>query len=203
MIALPYPGRRWCVLMMVLTLAVANATSTAFASDIESDELRTVHEKAAVRFSAVRHISAKELEILRRQEPLAPLIFDVREKSEYAVSHLAGAVQIEPEITAADFLRKFSGRFRGRSVIVYCSVGVRSMRLAERIQVATRVAGAKATYNLAGGIFNWHNQSRPLESKAGPAEHVHPYNWIWSRLVTRRELISYKAAVPRVEVDKP
>ena len=200
--AMPYLGRCLCTLVTTLVLAVTGATSTAFALDIESDALRVVHEKAAVRYSTVQQISVQELAASHGQETQAPLIFDVREKSEHAVSHLAGAIQVKPEITAADFMRKFGGRFRGRTVIVYCSVGVRSMRLAARIQVATKAAGAKATYNLAGGIFNWHNQSRPLMSKSGWTERVHPYNWRWSRLVKRRNLISYDAADPGAVLDK-
>ena len=195
-----YLGRCLYTLVTALALAVTSSTSMSFASDvsssIESDGLRTVHEKAAARYSTVQQISAREFTALRGQETRAPLVLDIREKSEHAVSHLAGAVQVMPGISAEGFMRRFGGAFRGRTVIVYCSVGVRSMGLADRMQAAIKAAGAKATYNLAGGIFNWHNQSRPLVSKRGRTERVHPYNWVWSRLVKRRNLVSYDAAAP-------
>ena len=190
-------GREFGLLMMALVLAVSGATSMAFARDIDGDGLRAVHEKAAARYSDVRQISAKELATLRLNEVRAPLIFDVREQQEYAVSHLADANQVKPDITAADFLSTFGKMFQGRTVIVYCSVGVRSMHLAARVQVAVKSAGAQAIYNLAGGVFNWHNQSRPLANKGGLTDLVHPYNWRWSRLVKRRKLISYKAVARR------
>ena len=77
---------------------------------------------------------------------------------------------------------------KGKTVVFYCSVGVRSSALAESVKADLLAAGTKEVVNLEGGIFGWHNQSRPLVDKSGPTTFVHPYNAYWGRLLTRPEL---------------
>ncbi|MGE3626402.1 MAG: rhodanese-like domain-containing protein [Hyphomicrobiales bacterium] len=120
----------------------------------------------------------------------SPLVLDVREAAEFAVSHLAGAERVEPGISASAFLAQFAAKAKGRPVVFYCSVGVRSSILAEKVQAALKAAGAGPVYNLDGGIFAWHNQSRSLVDASGPTELVHPYDSHWGKLLTRRDFIS-------------
>ena len=78
-------------------------------------------------------------------------------------------------------------------MVIYCSVGVRSSRLAEHVVDAVREAGARDVYNLAGGIFAWHNRGYQLVDGSGPTAFVHPYDETWGRLVARRQLWRFEA----------
>jgi 3-mercaptopyruvate sulfurtransferase SseA len=64
---------------------------------------------------------------------------------------------------------------------VYCSVGIRSARVADRL----RHAGIGAVYNLDGSIFRWASEGRPVVRDGEPVRAVHPYNAVWGRLLPR------------------
>ena len=119
------------------------------------------------------------------------ILLDVREKREFEVSHIPGAVQIDPNAKATDVqaLLAKAGADADTPVVVYCSVGRRSSRLGSRVVDA--LEGRKVT-NLRGGVFAWHNEELPLENAAGTTDAVHPYNDKWGKLVERSEGISYE-----------
>lgn len=123
----------------------------------------------------------------------APLLFDVRRTDEFAVSHLDGAIRIDPEMSGADFLAKYGGELHGRTGVFYCSVGVRSAKLISRVLVAAQsVDGLKGSAmelkNLEGGIFRWHNEDRSLVSFSGPTRYVHRFDAYWGRLLSQQTL---------------
>lgn len=122
------------------------------------------------------------------------LVLDVREADEFAVSHIPGAVRVDPGLSAAQFQARFGPALAGRTVIVYCSVGVRSSRLAERVENVTRTAGATGLYNLKGGIFAWHNFGLALSEGQDRTEFVHPYSRAWSRYL---DFPNYSRMTPR------
>ncbi len=117
------------------------------------------------------------------------LLLDVREREEFAVSRIPGAIQVEPGIWRWSFLSRFAEQARGKTVIFYCSVGVRSSKLASAVQAALKEKGALRVYNLDGGIFAWHNEARALVNDKGATPHVHPFDDHWGKLVKRSELI--------------
>ena len=122
------------------------------------------------------------------------LVLDVREADEVAVSHIPGAVRVDPGLSAAQFQARFGPVLTGRTVIVYCSVGVRSSRLAERVENVTRTSGATGLYNLKGGIFAWHNFGLALSEGRDRTEFVHPYSRAWSRYL---DFPNYSRMTPR------
>jgi rhodanese-related sulfurtransferase len=119
----------------------------------------------------------------------SPLLIDVREPDEYAVSHLPGAQRVDPDIWTRSFLSRYAKAARGREVVFYCSVGVRSSELADAVQDGLKKAGAHAVYNLEGGIFAWHNARRALTDAHGATDFVHPYDAHWGKLLMRNNLI--------------
>ena len=118
------------------------------------------------------------------------LLLDVREADEFAVSRIPGAVRVDPGIRTSKFLSEFASIASGREVVFYCSVGVRSSKLASRVQAGLKKSGARTVYNLQGGIFRWHNDNRTLEDAAGETDRVHPYSDYWGRLVSRQDLLA-------------
>ncbi|MEO0394081.1 MAG: rhodanese-like domain-containing protein, partial [Pseudomonadota bacterium] len=89
------------------------------------------------------------------------VLFDVRQPAEYAVSHIAGAIQVDPGISAVDFMARYGALIADRDVIFYCSVGRRASRLAARVEKPVAAAGTRV-HNLSGGIFRWHGDELPL-----------------------------------------
>ena len=108
-----------------------------------------------------------------------PLLLDARAPAEYQVSHLRDA-RLAPDLGAA--LRLLEGRARDLPVVVYCSVGVRSSALAEKLLRA----GWRNVSNLEGSIFEWANLGYPLFRGTEPASKVHPYDANWGKLLERR-----------------
>jgi rhodanese-related sulfurtransferase len=111
--------------------------------------------------------------------PTAPLLLDAREPAEYAVSHLPGAQHVPPDADADALAALLAGVDRERPVVVYCSVGYRSARVAQRL----RGAGFSDVRNLEGSIFRWANEGRPLARDSSAASTVHPFDAAWGRLL--------------------
>jgi rhodanese-related sulfurtransferase len=117
------------------------------------------------------------------------VVFDVREADEFAKSHLAGAHRIDPDMSAEAFRERFGAELKGRSVVFYCAVGVRSGYMLARVQPVLAASHAVEAHNLRGGIFRWRTAGRPLiaETMSRPSADapVHPYDARWGLLLDR------------------
>lgn len=155
-------------------------------ADDSTFSLSSVQIAIEENYETVDHISACELTAFNND---AVLIFDTRPPDEFRVSHIQGAVQIDPNMSAAEFVSRFKTQAAGKTVVFYCSVGMRSSILAER--VASEIDAP--VYNLRGGLFGWHNEQRPLVSADGVSatDAVHPYDKTWGQLVARQDKLSY------------
>ncbi len=102
------------------------------------------------------------------------IFLDARPAAEYNVSHLPHAIQVG--FTDFNF-DKLAGINKTSAIIVYCSVGYRSEKIAEKLVAA----GYTDVQNLYGGIFQWANEGRPLKDSAGLTRSVHPYNKTWGK----------------------
>ena len=69
-----------------------------------------------------------------------------------------------------------------RTVVVYCSIGYRSSRLAEKL----RARGIENVFNLEGSLFQWANEGRPLYRGEERVYQAHPYDEEWGQLLDRR-----------------
>ncbi len=173
---------------VIAALLIATITATAQISySREPFTLETVRAQVVRDYGGVAQLSTQNFAAQLSRRPDV-LLLDVREEEEFAVSHLTGAVRVDPDIWRWSFMSKFGEKVRGKTVIFYCAVGVRSSQLAEDVQAALKERGAKAVYNLDGGIFAWHNESRTLVNANGKTEFMHPFDAYWGQLVKRGEL---------------
>jgi rhodanese-related sulfurtransferase len=129
-------------------------------------------------FPTVEQISTGQLANWLASERPPPILIDARQLAEYAVSHLPGANH-GPTLAAV----QQSAVSPDAAIVVYCSVGYRSARLAQQLQDA----GYTHVMNLAGSIFEWHNQGQPLVVDGEPTQAVHPYNRTWGMLLESPE----------------
>jgi rhodanese-related sulfurtransferase len=113
-----------------------------------------------------------------RKDTVQPVLLDVRGAEEYGVSRLLGA-RWAPDLPAA--LGALATMPGDTAIVVYCSIGYRSAAMAEKLQQA----GYANVQNLAGSIFQWANEGRPVYRGAERVHFVHPYSRIWSVLLDR------------------
>jgi rhodanese-related sulfurtransferase len=109
-------------------------------------------------------------------------ILDTREKEEYDVSHLAGAIWVGYDTFDLKNVEKLD---RSRPVLVYCTVGARSQEIGKKL----REAGFLQVYNLSGGIIHWSNEEKPLMAKGYPTKKVHTYSKTWGIWLSKGEKV--------------
>ncbi|MFT5700505.1 MAG: rhodanese-related sulfurtransferase [Desulforhopalus sp.] len=98
-------------------------------------------------------------------------IIDVRSSEEYKISHLPRAINLTDE--------KKLKRPKNTTIIVYCSVGIRSAHFSKKLEEE----GYTRVFNLRGSIFEWANKGYPLKRGEQNVTVVHPYNKKWGQLL--------------------
>jgi len=162
-------------------LAPNTVLTLGFSLDIIQTDIEKKHQN-------IKHIADDDFLKLDEKNTL---IFDVRESSEFNVSHIKNAIQITPNIDSKEFLKKFSHQLKGKHLVFYCSVGQRSSELASRLKPLLTSQGVQEIYNLKGGIFQWHNNRRPLVKNDAPTPFIHPFNAYWGLLIENRQFIKH------------
>ena len=105
------------------------------------------------------------------------LFLDAREPREFEVSHIKGATHVG----FSNFsLTTLTSTPKNRDIIVYCSVGYRSEKIAEKLLKA----GYSNVSNLYGGIFAWKNQNYDVYNDSGITQQVHAYSDAWGFWLT-------------------
>jgi rhodanese-related sulfurtransferase len=98
---------------------------------------------------------------------------DAREVGEFKISRIENARFVgydKFDISTLDDLDKDA------EIIVYCSIGYRSEKVAEKM----KAAGFTNVKNLYGGIFDWYNQGKQVVDKNGAETNkVHGYSRTW------------------------
>ncbi len=119
---------------------------------------------------SVPEISVSEAALLKNV-----VFLDAREPKEFNVSH----IQQAHWCGYTDFdLNRLNGVPKEVQLIVYCSVGYRSEKIAEKLLAA----GYKNTRNLYGGIFEWKNEGHPVVDAAGhETQKVHAFDKTWGK----------------------
>jgi rhodanese-related sulfurtransferase len=149
-----------------------------------------LQRRTAARFPEVRWITTEQLAGWQADtgQP-QPLLLDARTEPEYALSHLEGALPIDPY---RPNLRSLGNVPKDSAIVVYSSVGYRGARVAGWLAKS----GYTTVVNLGGGVFKWANEDRPLfRALNRPVAMVHPYDRRWGYLLEGR----YRAQAPQVE----
>ncbi len=110
-------------------------------------------------------------------------ILDSRERSEYEVSHIAGAQWVGYDDFNVDRLNNLS---KDSKIIVYCSVGYRSERICEKLQDL----GYTNVFNFRGSIFDWVNKgNQVVDMKGNPTNKIHGFDKKWSKWLKKGEVV--------------
>jgi rhodanese-related sulfurtransferase len=85
------------------------------------------------------------------------IVLDVRTKKEFEEGHIPGAVNLD--INALDFEKRIGELDKGKTYLVHCASGVRSVRACDRMGRLE----FKELYNLKGGMRAWQKAGKPVE----------------------------------------
>ena len=130
-------------------------------------------------FPSVVQLSTEMLALwLHASDTTKPVLLDSRALNEYKTSHLQDAKFAGSEKEVLKATRDLNSM---DPIVVYCSVGYRSSKLA----VNLHELGFKNVYNLEGSIFQWANEGRPVYSKGVQVKRVHPFNRMWGKLLKK------------------
>lgn len=110
------------------------------------------------------------------------LFADAREREEYDVSRIPGALWVGYDTFEEE---RLEGIEKDRPIVVYCSVGYRSEKITRRL----RANGFSQVYNLYGGIFEWVNREMPVEDAGGQTRKVHAYDRFWGQWLKRGQKV--------------
>jgi len=182
-------GRRWAkvaLLLFVVPLLVGAGVALVAGRPIAFDVLRRVTDR---KFPTGTWVTVNELDRWRADPGRAqPVVLDARTPEEYAVSHLQGAVRIDPYRPS---LRPLRGFPKDTAIVLYSSVGYRGARVADFL----KRQGYTRVFNLDGGQFRWVNAGRPVFRQDRPTTEVHPYDPTWGLLLESE----YRIEAPPVE----
>jgi rhodanese-related sulfurtransferase len=118
---------------------------------------------------AVPELSVDQLAAIKKDV----ILLDARAENEFRVSHIENARFIGEDLTAN---QNWMNIPRHKKIVVYCSVGYRSEKLAEKL----KEAGFTDVSNLYGGIFEWVNQGyQVVDMKGAFTPRIHAYSRTW------------------------
>ncbi len=136
----------------------------------------------------IRILNNESVPYIRNTEAVemdSVVFLDSREISEFEVSHIKNAIWVGYDNFDTPLVKK-SFPDLNTPIIVYCSIGVRSEDIGEKLLKL----GYTNIKNLYGGIFKWKNQGYPVFDASGnETEKVHAFDKLWGRLLTKGEKV--------------
>ncbi len=108
------------------------------------------------------------------------LFLDTREKEEYEVSHIKNALWVGYK-TFDEQLVLNQIRDKSQNIIVYCSIGVRSENIGEKL----KELGYTNVLNLYGGIFGWKNKGKAVFNNGKETDSIHAFSKHWGKLLEK------------------
>lgn len=139
----------------------------------------TVNHKFKEAISSIytTHIPVFSVQELRKHTKGKVYLLDARSKEEYEVSHIKDAQSVGYHWFD---MRSVYGIPKDATIITYCAVGNRSIRIADKLIKA----GYKHVFVLYGGIFEWVNEGNPVYMQQDiQTTLVHGYTEEWKKWV--------------------
>ena len=103
------------------------------------------------------------------------VFLDAREPKEFNVSHIENAINVGYNKFESENITSIL-EDKNAKIVVYCSVGVRSERIGEKLLKL----GYKNVYNLFGGIFEWKNNGQKVVNNQNQeTEQIHVFSKKW------------------------
>ena len=113
------------------------------------------------------------------------ILLDAREKKEFKTSHLKNALFVGyDKFNLKKTIKSLPNK--NAKIIVYCSLGIRSEDVGEKL----KEAGYTNVLNLYGGIFEWkNNNNKVYNAKGKETEKVHAFSQEWGTWLLKGEKV--------------
>ncbi|MCF8324693.1 MAG: rhodanese-like domain-containing protein [Leadbetterella sp.] len=130
--------------------------------------------KKTVPIIKVQELKSKSAEVV---------LLDARELEEFEVSHLRNARYVGFNNFSLEVIKDIP---KTTPIVVYCSIGVRSEKIGEKLLAA----GYTNVKNCYGSIFEWVNQGNEIvDMQNQPTKKIHAYNKKWGVWVNKGEKV--------------
>lgn len=127
--------------------------------------------------------SVTEISVQEASQVDSTAVFlDAREPEEYRVSKIKNAKPVGYDHFDIETVMDLP---KDSEIIVYCSVGYRSEKIAEKLIEA----GYSNVSNLYGGVFEWKNQGHDVYDTTGITENTHAFNLVWGVWLSEGEKV--------------
>ena len=154
-----------------LTYLFLLVSMISFSQETISDLLNK-HNKHSIPYITIQELAMPKTEAI---------ILDARELKEFNTSHIKNAINVGYDIFDLNTISNLISN-KESTIVVYCSVGIRSETIAEKI----KTLGYKNVFNLYGGIFEWKNKDFPLYNSSNElTDEVHTFSKEWSPWLTK------------------
>ncbi len=165
--------RKLCIVLVALQISLVSC----------SQDERVMSNAYGIMLKALLNHSVPELAVSAVDVTEDYLFLDARALTEFEVSHIQDAIWVGYDAFDPS---KLTDLDKDELIVVYCSVGYRSEKIAEQIEAL----GFVNVYNLYGGIFEWKNQGRTVVDQAGATtEQVHAFDKQWGRWLQTGEKV--------------
>jgi rhodanese-related sulfurtransferase len=159
------------IIFIVLALLQSSASIAQFKS---FDVLLRGLIKKTVPIIKVQELKSKSTEVV---------LLDARELEEFEVSHLRNARYVGFNNFSLEGIKDIP---KTAPIVVYCSIGVRSEKIGEKLLAA----GYTNVKNCYGSIFEWVNQGNEIvDMQNQPTQKIHAYNKKWGVWVNKGEKV--------------
>ncbi|XP_033123492.1 uncharacterized protein LOC117122124 isoform X2 [Anneissia japonica] len=187
-----------------LSSATASAFSHVFAETPPAFGMSVMINTIAKKYKSVPGLSTdvvykwlQEIHQQGKSNKQHLLLCDIRPPHEYNISHIPGALQLDPDILDMKAVQQLlitharKNEFPSDAevkVVMYCSVGYRSSVMVNRYLESHKQKlideDTFKLFNLEGSIFKWGNEKRPLVDKDEQiTQLVHPFSPMWGKML--------------------
>lgn len=163
----------WPVLFLVAMSLLVSLCSLAEDGALSDSEKKAAIEEMFAKYKEEAFADAPEItveELMEEKDREQVVLVDVRTQKEKSVSMIPGA------ITAEEF-EKNQRKYRGKKLIIYCTIGYRSGVYTKKLRMMKLNA-----YNLKGGVLAWAHAKQKFVDEHGETMKVHVYGKRWDLL---------------------
>ena len=155
------------IMKQVLFLIFTLLSIVGFSQETLS-ELLTIQNTKGIPYITVQELAMPKTKAI---------ILDARELEEYNVSHIKKAIFVGYNSFQIDLVKNKLPN-KNETIVVYCSLGIRSESIANKL----KKAGYNKVFNLYGGIFEWKNNNfKVYNSEGKETDNIHAFSKEWSK----------------------
>ncbi len=149
---------------LLLTIACSTPSIT-YSQEWKQQKIATMYSEYARKFPQVRGITVSNFKRLQQQDKI--VLVDVRSPQERAVSIIPGALSLE------EFEQNLD-RYKDDLIVVYCTIGYRSGKYAQKLQQQ-----GLNILNLEGSLLAWSHIGGKLVNSSGNTQKIHVFSDKW------------------------